>query len=147
MNFNNVQNFTINAATFVQDISQNTEVESRTITQRGSEFFESLQKFGYPLTMNISFAVAPDGSANQLTAVSQEFKHDFLTPFFASVVDNEVNSTDTLNFNSAGAFTGNTGAKSSQRYRSFDTRGQKYSCSLTSENNVLMSVSEGCSER
>jgi hypothetical protein len=144
MNFNNVQNFTINAATFVQDISQNTEVESRTITQRGSEFFESLQKFGYPLTMNISFVVAPDGSSNQLTTVSQEFKHDFLTPFFASVVDNQVNSTDTLNFNSAGAFTGNTGAKSSQRYSSFDTSGQKYSCSLTSENNALMSVSEGC---
>jgi hypothetical protein len=147
VNFNNVQNFTINASAFVQDISQNTELESRTITRRGSEFFESLQKFGYPLTMNISIVVAPDGSANQLTTVSQEFKHDFLTPFFASVVHNEVNSTDTLNFNSAGAFTGNTGAKSSQRYRSFDSRGQKYSCSLTSENNVLMSVSEGCSDK
>ena len=145
MNFSNVQNFTISATAFVQDISQNTEVESRTITQRGPIFFESLQKFGYPLTMNISFSVAADGSSSQLTTVSQEFKHDFLTPFFASVVDNLVNSTDTLNFNSAGAFAGNTGAKSSQSYRSFDTSGQKYSCSLTSENNALMSVSQGCS--
>lgn len=147
VNFSNLQSFNINATTFVQDISQNTEVQSRTITRRGPEFFESLQKFGYPLTMNISFVVASDGSSSQLTTVSQEFKHDFLAPFFASVVDNTVNSTDSLNFNSAGAFTGNTGAKSSQHYTSFNTRGQKYSCSLTSENNTLMSVSEGCSDK
>jgi hypothetical protein len=130
-------NFTINGSAFVQDISQNTEVESRTITRRGPVFFESLQKFRYPLTMNISFTVAADGSASQLTTASQEFKHDFLTPFFARVVDNTMNSTDTLNFNSAGAFTGNTGAKTSQKYLSFNTRGEKYSCSLTAENNVL----------
>jgi hypothetical protein len=147
MNFNNIQNFKINTPDFVQDISQNTEVESRTITRRGSTFSESLQKFGYPLTMNIVFSVASDGSASQLTTVSQEFKYDFLTPFFASVVDNKVNSTDRLNFSPAGAAIGNTEAKNSQRYSSFDTRGQKYSCSLTAENNVLMSVSEGCSDK
>jgi hypothetical protein len=144
--FSNLQNFTINATAFVQDITQNTEVESRTTTRRGFAAFETLQKFRYPLTMNISFNVAADGSASQLTTASQEFKHDFLSPFFASEVDNQVNSTDTFNFNSAGAVIGNTGANSSQSYRSFDTRGQKYSCSLTSENNVLTSVSEGCSE-
>lgn len=145
INFNNLQNFTINASAFIQDISQNTELESRTITRRGFLFFESLQKFRYPLTMNISFMVASDGSAAQVTTASQEFKYDFLSPFFASIVDNKVNSTDTFNFNAAGAATGNTGAKSSQRYRSFNSRGQEYSCSLASENNVLTSVSEGCS--
>jgi hypothetical protein len=147
VNFSNLQNFSISAATYVQDISQNTEVESRTIIRRGPAFFEFLQKFRYPLTLNFSYTVAADGSASQLTTASQEFKRDFLTPFFASVVDNAVSSTDTLNFNSAGAFTGNTGAKSSQRYSSFNTRGEKYSCSLTAENNALTSVSEGCSEK
>jgi hypothetical protein len=147
VNFNNLQNFTITASTYVQDISQNTEVESRTITRRGITFFETLQKFGYPLTLNFSFIVAADGSSSQVTTASQEFKHDFLTPFFASVVDNTVNAADTLNFNSAGALAGNTGAKTSQRYSSFNTRGEKYSCSLTAENNVLTSVSDGCSEK
>ncbi len=147
VNFNNLQNFAITASTYVQDISQNTEVESRTITRRGFTFFETLQKFGYPLTLNFSFIVAADGSSSQVTTASQEFKHDFLTPFFASVVDNTVNAADTLNFNSAGALAGNTGAKTSQRYSSFNTRGEKYSCSLTAENNVLTSVGEGCSEK
>jgi hypothetical protein len=147
VNFNNRQNFSIDASTFVQDISQNTEVDSRTITRSGFTAFETLETFHYPLTVNISFTVASDGSASQLTSASQEFKHNVLSPFFASVVDNAVNTTDTLDISSAGSISGNSGAKSSQRYNSFNTLGQNYSCSLTSGNNALTSVSEGCSEK
>jgi hypothetical protein len=144
MNFSNVQNFTINSSVYVQDISQDTHVESQTITRSGFASFVSQETFHYPLTMNIGLNFFSDGSFNQQTTVSQEFGHEVFSPYFAGVVDNLVNSADTLNFNSSGAFTGNTGAKSSQSYNSFNSRGEKYSCSLASENNTLTSVSAGC---
>jgi hypothetical protein len=147
VHFNNLQNFTITAATYVQDISQSTEVESKTTTRRGFAAFETLQEFHYPLTMDISLTFASDGTVSQLTAASQKFKYELLSPFFSSFVDNTVDSTDTLNLNSSFEITGNTGAKSSQRYISSDSRGEHYSCSLASENNVLTSVSAGCSDQ
>jgi hypothetical protein len=147
INFKNIQNFTINTAQYVQDISQDTDVESQTITWSGFGSFVSLETFHYPLTMNIGLNFASDGSFDQQTTVSQAFKLDLLSPFFAGFVENQVNSTDTLNFNSSGALAGNTGAKSSQSYNSFNTRGRRYSCSLASENNVLTSFTEGCTDK
>jgi len=147
VNFKNIQNFTINTAQYVQDISQETDVESQTITRSGFGSFVSLETFHYPLTMNIGLNFASDGSFDQQTTVSQAFKFDLLSPFFAGFVENQVNSTDTLNFNSSGALAGNTGAKSSQSYNSFNTRGQRYSCSLASENNALISFTEGCTDK
>ncbi|HEY1470103.1 MAG TPA: peptide-N4-asparagine amidase [Candidatus Acidoferrum sp.] len=147
INFKNIQNFTINTAQYVQDISQDTDVESQTVTSSGFASFVSLETFHYPLTMNIALNFASDGSFDQQTTVSQAFKFDRLSPFFAGFVDNQVNSTDTLNFSSSGALTGNTGAKSSQSYNSFNTRGQRYSCSLASENNVLISFTQGCTDK
>jgi hypothetical protein len=93
--------------------------------------------------MNIAPAFSADGSFNQQTTVSQEFKQVVLSPFYASKVENTVNSTDTLNVNASYAITGNPGAKSSGRCSLSNTR-EKYSCSQTAENNVLTSVSEGC---
>ena len=147
INFKNIQNFTINTAQYIQDISQDTDVESQTITWSGFGSFVSLETFHYPLTMNIGLNFAPDGSFDQQTTVSQAFKLDLLSPFFAGFVENEVNSTDTLNFDSSGALAGNTGAKSSQSYNSFNTRGRRYSCSLASENNVLTSFTQGCTDK
>lgn len=147
VNFNNAQNFTINATTFVQDITQKTTVDSTTTTTRGAATFSTAESFLYPLTLNIAFSVAADGSASQLTTSSQEFKFDVSEPFFASTVSNKVDSTDTLNFNASGGFTGNTGQKSSQNYSFANSRGQAYSCTLQAENRALTSASEGCTEQ
>ncbi|MGA8102366.1 MAG: peptide-N4-asparagine amidase [Candidatus Acidiferrales bacterium] len=147
VNFRNVQNFTINATTYDQDITQGTQVQSLTTTRQGPVFSETLESFRYPLTMNIDVLVAADGSESQTTTVSQEFDNNIVSPFFVSAVINKVNSTDTLNFDAAGNFTGNTGAKSSQTYDSFNTLGQIYSCSLASENNALTFASRGCTDQ
>ena len=145
VNFNNVQNFSITASTYTQDISQETVLKSATTTQHGPVQFETFETFQYPLTLNYSLTFAADGSGSQLGTVSQEFKDELLSPFFARSVDNKVNSTDTLNFDATGHITGNSGAKSSQSYNAFDTRGLRYSCTLESQNNALTSVSAGCS--
>jgi hypothetical protein len=144
VNFNNVQNFSITASTYTQDISQETVLKSATTTQHGPVQFQTFETFQYPLTLNYSTTVAADGSGSQLGTVSQEFKDELLSPFFARSVDNKVNSTDTLNFDATGHITGNSGAKSSQSYNAFDTGGLRYSCTLESQNNALTSVSAGC---
>jgi hypothetical protein len=144
VSFSNVQNFTINTATYVQDISQNTELHSRTLTRQGFGSSETHQTFRYPLTMNIGLSFAADGSFDQQTTVTQEFKYDLLSPYFASSVDNLVKSTDTLNLNSSGALVSNTGAQSAQSYKASNTRGEEYSCTLTAVSNTLTSLSEGC---
>src|SRR5271168_560794 len=144
VNFSNVQNFTINATSYVQDISQNTFVDSRTITTGGGELFATLQTFHYPLTLNISEVFAADGSLSIQTTSAQEFQRDVLEPFFDSTEDNKVNSTDTLQLDSSFNLVGNTGQKSSQKYSYADSRGGNYSCKLAAANNTLTSVSDGC---
>jgi hypothetical protein len=144
VNFSNVQNFTINATSFVQDISQNTFVDSRTIATGGGELFATLQTFHYPLTLNISEVFATDGSLSIQTTAAQEFQRDILEPFFDSTEDNKVNSTDTLQLDSSFNLVGNSGQKSSQKYSYADSRGGNYSCKLAAANNTLTSVSDGC---
>jgi hypothetical protein len=146
VNFSSVQNFTINATTYDQDITQGTQVQSLTTTRQGPVFSEALESFRYPLTMNIDVLEAADGSESQTTTVSQEFENSIVSPFFISGVINKVNATDTLNFDSSGNFTGNSGAKSSQTYDSFNSLGQIYSCSLASANSALTFASRGCGQ-
>jgi hypothetical protein len=146
VNFNNLQNFTINASTYIQDIKQTTQVGSRTVTRSGFTFFEATERFSYPLTLNLDLTFFPDGTVTQLGVASLEFKHDILTPLFASSVRNKVDSTDTLDLSSSFSITGNSGQQSSQRYTLFDTRGQAYDCSLAAQNNVLIAASEGCTD-
>jgi hypothetical protein len=144
VNFSNVQNFTINATSYIQDITQKTTVESRTITRGDGQIFATLESFQYPLTLNISEIFNEDGSLNIQTTSSQHFKNDILEPFFASAVDNAVSSTDTLQLDASFNLIGNTGQKSAQKYVYVDSRGGDYSCKLTAANNTLTSVSEGC---
>jgi hypothetical protein len=144
INFGNVQNFTINAASYIQDITQKTAVESRTITKDGPQIFATLETFDYPLTLNISEIFNADGSLNLETTAEQQFKFDVLEPFFASSVRNQVNTTDTLQFDSSFNFIGHSGQASSQKYSAEDTRGTHYSCRLTAENSTLTKIGSGC---
>src|SRR5271170_3916326 len=144
VNFSNAQSFIINATSYIQDITQKTIVDSRTITRSGDQIFATLQTYQYPLTLDISEVFASDGSLNLQTTAAQEFKYDVLEPFFASTVDNKVNTTDTLQFDSSFNFLGHTGQQSSQKYSYLDSRGNEYSCKLAAANNVLTSVSDGC---
>jgi len=147
VDFNNSQNFVINATTFTQDITQETSVKSVTVRRRNGDVSFATESFDYPLTFDINILVASDGSATQQSTASQEFKMHVFEPFFASFVDNKVNTTDTLNFDSSGNFTGNTEQKSSQVYKFGDSRGQKYDCTLQAESNALTSASEGCTDK
>ena len=144
VNFSNVQNFTINALTYVQDINQNTQVNSATITRDGFNVFATIETFHYPLNLDIVLNFPADGTVAQTVTSTQQYVFDGLAPYFAASENNKVMATDTLNFDASGNFTGNTGQKSSQNYTSFDTAGGFYTCSLAAKNSVLTSASHGC---
>jgi Peptide N-acetyl-beta-D-glucosaminyl asparaginase amidase A len=144
VNFSNLQNYTINGTTYTQDITQTTGVESKTVTRRGFNSSVAFQTFHYPLTLDYTLSFLPDGTVTQLANASQKFEQNLLTPFYASWVRDSVNSTDTLDLSSSFSITGNSGQKSDQHYTSFDTRGDKYDCSLAAQDSMLTSVSRGC---
>jgi peptide N-acetyl-beta-D-glucosaminyl asparaginase amidase A len=144
VNFSNLQNYSITANNYVQDITQKTSVQSRTITIADGQVFATLQDFQFPLTLNISEVFNADGSLNIITTSVQHFGYDVLEPFYASSVDNTVSSADTLELDSSFNLIGNTGQKSSQKYSYTDSRGNSYSCKLAAQNNTLTFISPGC---
>jgi peptide N-acetyl-beta-D-glucosaminyl asparaginase amidase A len=143
VNFSSLQNYSINA-NYVQDITQKTSVQSRTITSDHGQIFATLEDFQFPLTLNISEVFNADGSLSITTSSVQHFEVDILEPFYASSLDNTVSSADTLQLDSSFNLIGNTGQKSSQKYADIDSRGNYYSCKLAAQNNTLTFISPGC---
>jgi len=146
IDFSNFQQFTISASQFVQDINQNTVLDSTTKTQSWSGVIQSERKASYPLVMDISQLLNADGSGSQLTTVSQGFKVNDSDafdgfPFYLSALSNQVNTTDTIQFDSSFHILSNSGQQSSQNYSFADTPGHFYNRTLTATNNVLTSDS------
>jgi hypothetical protein len=147
LSFKNSQNFTINATTYIQDLSQSTTAHAKTITRGNFSMTEADRELSYPLTIHFSQTTNSDGSLAVNTIAKQIFLTKDVRKFdgFAVSFDttsNEVSSADTLSFNNAGARTGNTGA-SSQHYFTKDSRGRCYDRILTSVNNVLTGNKDG----
>jgi hypothetical protein len=105
------------------------------------------------LTVNFSFIANANGTFTQATTANQQ---NLMTesktlngfPLFESNTQEQVNSNDTLQFNASENLTAAAG-KSSASYQSNDSLGNCFSRSLTAENQVLTSVTDGkgCHER
>jgi len=141
VNFSNLQKFVINSNEYVQDISQQTPVDSTIATQQGWSTSFSNESFLYPLTADIKLTF-PNGETVQTTTISQEFKHFEISPYFIGGVDNVMNAKDTLNFNTGV----NTDTSSSQQYTLGNSLGQFYGCQIRSKSNVLAFVGRGCNQ-
>jgi hypothetical protein len=153
LSFKNSQNFTINATTYIQDLSQSTTVNAKTITRGDFSVTENDREFSYPLTVHFAQTTNSDGSFSANTIAKQKFLAEDVRrfdgfPVSVNETSNVVASEDTLSFNNAGALTGHTGA-SSQDYFTNDSRGGCYSRKLTSVNSVLTAYNDGgrCSHR
>jgi len=138
VDFTNVQGFKITPDIYVQDISQQTPVNSITATA-GHGASLTTETFSYPLNMGITVTF-PNGQTVETTTVSQEFSHTSANGSFNSNVDNLVQSKDSVNFNTGQ----NTGARSGQQYTFADSTGRIYSCGIASLNNTLKAVTSGC---
>ncbi|MGA7293799.1 MAG: peptide-N4-asparagine amidase, partial [Terriglobales bacterium] len=148
IDFENVQDFEIEAATYVQDINQTTNIHSVVTTKNGSGTTVNAVSHNWPLVLDISLVFNPDGSGAQTTTVNQYFqtiqqaKHNG-QPTTSSTVQDRVTTADTLDFNSSGYITGNQNQASAQNYFTNNSAGYCYSLDLTAAANLLTSVTNG----
>lgn len=149
VSFFNHQSFDITSTKYVQDITQGTTLKSWTRESKADHpDAVTYQSFDFPLTVDISYVVNSDGSSEQTTSATQSYQVNAngierQFPFFSSL-SNSGEHTDTLDFDSSGNFTGNTGMSSSQRYTYYDSYGNAYNCALAAANDVLTSIGRGC---
>jgi hypothetical protein len=147
LNFSNSQHFTINATSYIQDLSQSSTVNASTITRGDFSVTENDRELSYPLTVHFAQTPNSDGSLSANTIATQKYlakdvlRFDGFT-FSVDETSNDIASKDTLSFDTTGAVTGHTGA-SSQDYSANDSRGKCYGRKLTSVNSVLTGFDGG----
>jgi hypothetical protein len=148
INFSNAQEFKINNVEYQQDINQKSTVRSVATVDAPSGKTVTDVSYNFPLVLDIIVQVLPNGDQTQTTTSNQYYeidesaKHNGAATNF-TIVENRVTTTDTLNFNSSGGFTGNSGQASAQTLFDANSTGYCFSQAITGANNVLTSVTTG----
>ena len=148
INFSSLETFKITSTEYEQDIKQGTTIRSVVTTKNVLGTSHDFVNYDWPLLLNITVLVAPDGSETQTTTSNQIFNTDQRagrngeTGSF-SLLGNIVVTTDTLNFDSSGNFTGNSNQSSLQNYSQSNSSGYCYSRDLTAANNILTGIFDG----
>jgi hypothetical protein len=134
--------------TDIQNAQQTSTLDS-TVTTKGGPFAGMVQKhFSYPLNIDYTFVVNPDGSFYQTTTSDQQdLIHTLNNPTgskaWVSDLSNHVTATDTLNWDSNGNLLGPTGAHTTQTYRLHEPSIGCYDRTITAEDKKLTSVQDG----
>ena len=144
VNFLNTQTYTLNADTFAEDVVQASTVDSQTTTQEGLIRQTVSKHVSYPLTVDFGETENASGVVTQVTTVNQQNQQTDTKaldgfPLFESNTQEQVISTDSVPVNVPGAPTGSSSAS----FQSNDSLGNCFSRSLTAENQVLTSVTDG----
>jgi Peptide N-acetyl-beta-D-glucosaminyl asparaginase amidase A len=149
VDFLSTQTFNVNPniGADVQDVVQTSTVDSQTTTRQGFLLETVSKHVSYPLTVDFSFTPNSDGSFTQATTVNQRNQRTDTKalngfPLFESNTQEQVISKDTLSINAADQITAATG-NSSASFHGNDSLGDCFSRSLTAENQVLTSVTDG----
>jgi hypothetical protein len=154
VDFLSTQKFDVDASTDVQNAEQTSTVDSRVTTRDGFLSSTVEKHLSYPLTLDYSFVVNADGSYTQVvTSTQQDLAresqnvHGFMA--YERNLDNEVNATDTYNWDSSGNPLGPSGSITKQTYRIEDSLGRCYDRTLTATEQKLTSVTggPGCDHR
>ena len=148
VNFINTQQVDVNPVSEspdMQNVQQNTTMDSFVTTRIGLFSRTSEEHFAYPLNINYHFWIDASGNELQNTTVDQKFSltrvdRFFGIPDFASQTVEETKAQDDINFSTG--TTSNTAT--SQTYEYHDSRGGCYSETLTAANKALTSVTKGC---
>jgi peptide N-acetyl-beta-D-glucosaminyl asparaginase amidase A len=149
VDFSSKQEFDVNTTTTdIQNAQQSSTVDSRVTTHGGPNAGVVEMHFSYPLTIDYSFIVNSDGSFYQTVSSDQQHlvREVRTTGGGLALVTNElneVNATDTLNWDANGNFLGPTGSKTTQTYRLHNSRGYCFYRTLTAEAQKLISVTDG----
>jgi hypothetical protein len=146
VDWSNAQNLvSSNSDNVVSDILTST-VDS-TVTTAAPSGTTTVEKYtSNPIKAFITFNVNDDGSYAQTTTIDLADQYKTLGPGdYSSNAQEEVTSTDTLNINSSGYLTGNSGQASTGNYIYTSSNGNNYSSTLTAVNNVLTGVTSASS--
>jgi hypothetical protein len=148
LNFVSTQTFNVGGLTDVQDLTQSTTVNAKTTTREGPFVFEDVKTFSYPFVLNYNQVENADGSLTIPVAADQKLlttdKKSFEGfEYFSEKVSEEVNTQDTLNYDSSLNFVGHTGSSSQASYATHNSKGYCYSRTLSSASNVLTGFTDG----
>src|SRR5262249_48040039 len=146
--FSNRQDFNITNTVFVQNITQNTTISSITTSRHEQDAdIVTVQKMEWPLQLDFSFVVNPDGSGSQTTPIQQAYTKRQIAPGddgpTFSVVSNSVSPSDTLLFDSSFNITGHQNQVNTQRYFTKDSSGECFSRTITAANGLLTNIIDG----
>ncbi len=150
--FVNHQSFNITGSKYVQNITQNTTLNSNTtVTQKGVSAVITSQDFTFPLTVDISEVFLSNGNINQTTNANQTYQDTTSTTqsgavTYSSFLKNAGQHVDTLEFDSSFNLLGNTGQSSAQQYDYFDSTGAVYNCAIAAAANALTGFDPGCTQ-
>ncbi len=146
VSFSNQQTINDTSTQFLQNIVQNTIVESNTVTSEKSGVQRRRSRVTYPLTLDYNYQLVGSSSAQQTASVVQ-LKHGDgvdigIQPPAWSLLD-EARSSDTLTFTSSGYSPSN--GKSSRHYavRNFDGR-RCWDKTVKARDYVLTDTTQGC---
>ena len=133
---------------YVQDVAQDTKTQLLTIRKDPAITRKTIANFVYPLDISYTIGQNSNGTFFIDTTIHQENanrQYQWLNgaSVFTSETDEDVNTVDTLNYDTSGNFTNNSGQRSSNRYLFNDSFGQCYSRSIAAANNVLTAVTDG----
>lgn len=141
VDFNQTEGFNIPAdgSAYVQTVQQKTKVTSKTTTYDSRRGGTSVvrSEVSYPFSLTYDFGVNTDGSLFVTTTSTQKDEEGG-----GELLSNTVYSTDTLNYDSGGNYTGHSGS-SWQNYVAHGPDGSCYSRKLTSANLLLTAVTTG----
>ncbi len=148
INFSNLQDFQIEAASYVQDINQNTVIRSNVTTRNAGGVYVDSVDYNWPLKLDIVLNFNSDGTIVQTTSVNQYYERDEenkrdgqATAF--SILQDRVISHDALDLNSSFQITGNQDQSSTQRYFASDSSGYCYGRDITAAASVLTNIING----
>ena len=147
--FGNLQDENVSSSQFQQNLTQNTTQQESTTTVSPAGTVQTQRSYTFPLVVNTNYAFNAGGSSFQNAYIKQQKLTSGSTPGASSpqpvITSETVESADTLNFSTAGAFTGPTNTLSSAQYGSKNQNGTCYFRSLTAEYLALARVEDSSS--
>jgi hypothetical protein len=156
VDFLSTQTFNVNANTGydLQNAVQSSTVDSTTTTRSGIKVETLTKHISYPLALDYTFAANADGTYMQATTSDQQDQvNETLKlngfPLYRSEAQEQVKSSDTLQYTASFSLAAPGVGNSSASYKSRNSLGECYSESLAATNHVLTSVNngKGCERR
>ncbi|MGH7489964.1 MAG: hypothetical protein ACREMY_30810, partial [bacterium] len=146
--FSNHDVLTDSDTEFAQNIALQDTVDATT-TRVGSQISDRVsQSWNFPLALNYTYAINPDGSSYQTTTVQQGFQQLHVFPPIGTrkYLYYPDSATDTLQFDPDGNFIGNTGQSAEQSYYYQQLQRGYWRCynrTVQSANDAVTSVADG----